>query len=126
MEKLRILLVDDEEDFIDSLVKRLKDRGVDAVGVTSGIKALELLSVQDFDVAILDYRMPGMDGVETHRKMKEKCPHLSIIMLTGQSVSDLGVQGLELPDENYIVKPVSIDNLLKIIHESHLRRRKEL
>jgi DNA-binding NtrC family response regulator len=125
MEKLRILLVDDEQDFVESVVKRLNDRGLDAGGVTSGSQALNLLDTQDFDVAILDYRMPEMDGVEALREMKKKRPRMSFIMLTGQSVSDLGVQGLQLPDQNFVVKPVSIDDLVKLIHQVHQRKLKE-
>jgi len=122
MEGLRVLLVDDELDYLDSLIKRLVDRGFNAVGVTSGSQALALLDTQDFDVALLDYRMPGMDGVETLREMVQKRPRLAVIMLTGQSVSDLGVQGLDLPDENYFVKPIFINDLVAAIHRAHERK----
>ncbi|NTU49217.1 MAG: response regulator, partial [Syntrophobacteraceae bacterium] len=70
MEAFRVLVVDDEPDFLETLVKRLKRRKVDASGVSSGVEAMEMLEQEHFDVVILDIRMPGMDGIETLREMK--------------------------------------------------------
>jgi len=82
MGTFRVLIVDDEHDFLETIVKRLKRRKLDATGIDSGIKALELLEKEHFDVVILDVRMPGgMDGLETLKEMKKKRPLLEVIML---------------------------------------------
>ncbi|MGO9570571.1 MAG: response regulator [Desulfomonilaceae bacterium] len=122
MEKLKVLIVDDEEEFVDPMIKRLNDRGLEAVGAYRGQQALDLLLSKDFDVVILDQRMPGMDGFETLRELRKSKPFLPVIMLTGQGPSELGVQGLELCDHNHLVKPVPFDDLLKEIHRVHKKR----
>ncbi len=74
MEKFSVLVVDDEVDFVETIVKRLTDKGLKAAGVYRGKDALDLLNEREFDVCILDVRMPGMDGIETLREMKKKQP----------------------------------------------------
>ncbi|MGO9569525.1 MAG: response regulator [Desulfomonilaceae bacterium] len=122
MEKLKVLVVDDEEEFVDPIIKRLNDRGLEAVGVYRGQQALDLLAVKDCDVVILDLRMPGMDGLETLRELRKSKPFLPVIMVTGQGPSELGVQGLELCDHNHLVKPTRFDDLLAEIHRAHKKR----
>ncbi len=122
MEKLKVLIVDDEEEFVDPLIKRLNDRGLEAVGAYRGQQALDLLQGKDFDVVIMDLRMPGMDGFETLRELKKSKPLLPVIMLTGQGPSELGVQGLDLCDHTHLVKPVSFDDLLAEIHRAYNKR----
>ncbi len=122
MEKLRVLMVDDEEEFVDTWVKRLNIRGLEAAGVYSGQQALDLLDVSDFDVVILDLRMPGMDGIETLKQIRELRPLLPVIMLTGQGPTELGIQGLEICGHNHVVKPVSLDDLLTAIRRAHKKR----
>lgn len=115
MEHVRVLIVDDEEDFVDTVVKRLLDREVQATGVTSGIEALQVCEEKEFDVVILDVRMPRMDGIQTLRELKKKRPLTEVIMLTGHGSVDSGIKGLQLGAYNYIMKPVKIDELLKQI-----------
>ena len=74
MEKFKILFVDDEQDFLETIIKRLKARSIDVTGVESGYKALEVLEGRNPDVIILDVKMPGMDGIETLREIKKKNP----------------------------------------------------
>lgn len=124
MERIRILIVDDEPDFVDPMVRRLRDRNLDAVGVLSGAQALDLLDKREFDVLLLDLRMPGIDGFETLREAKRKQPELGVIMLTGQSASELGAYGLDLADHNYLVKPVPLDDLLTKIREAYASKLK--
>ncbi|MBW2284913.1 MAG: response regulator, partial [Deltaproteobacteria bacterium] len=84
MEYFRVLIVDDEEDFLETLVKRLGKRNLDATGVLSGEEALEAMKEKLFDVVILDVKMPGgMDGIETLREVKKVQPLAEIILLTG-------------------------------------------
>ena len=72
MEKFKILFVDDEQDFLETIIKRLKARSIDVSGVESGYKALEVLESRNPDVIILDVKMPGMDGIETLREIKKE------------------------------------------------------
>lgn len=72
MDKFRVLIVDDEVDFVETLVKRLIDRGLEVDGVNSGKAALEIIDTKDFDVIVLDVKMPGMDGIETLRENKKE------------------------------------------------------
>jgi two-component system, OmpR family, response regulator len=122
MKDFRVLIVDDELDFLETIVKRLKRRKVDATGIDSGIKALELLEREHFDVVILDVRMPGMDGIETLREMKRKRPLLEVIMLTGHASVESGVQGMQYGAFDYVMKPADIEELLEKIREAYERK----
>jgi two-component system, OmpR family, response regulator len=122
MEKFRVLIVDDEEDFVETIVKRLKDRGLDVVGATSGREALEAMEGREFDVAVLDVKMPGMDGIETLREMKKKNPAMEVIMLTGHGSVESGIQGLQLGAYNYVMKPVPLNDLLKQMVQAYERK----
>jgi DNA-binding NtrC family response regulator len=122
MEVFRVLIVDDELDFLETIVKRLKRRKVDATGIDSGTKALELLEQEHFDVVILDVRMPGMDGIETLKEMKKKRPLLEVIMLTGHASIESGMQGMQYGAFDYVMKPADIDDLLEKIQGAYERK----
>ena len=85
MEPFRVLLVDDEVELIDRLVKRMKMRRVDVDGVNSGLDALALLDRKKFDVVVMDVKMPKMDGIETLREIKKRYRIIEVIMLTGHA-----------------------------------------
>jgi two-component system, OmpR family, response regulator len=118
----RVLIVDDELDFLETIVKRLQRRKIDATGIESGLKALELLEREPFDVVILDVRMPGMDGIETLKEMKKKRPLMEVIMLTGHASVESGVQGMQYGAFDYVMKPANIDDLLEKIHQAYERK----
>lgn len=122
MHDFRVLIVDDEIDFLETIVKRLKRRKVDATGIDSGIKALKLLETEQFDVVILDVRMPGMDGIETLKELKKKRPLLEVVMLTGHASVESGVQGMQYGAFDYVMKPADIDDLLEKIREAYERK----
>lgn len=122
MVRFSVLIVDDEEDFVETVVKRLKGRGLETVGVHSGTEALELLDKRDFDVVVLDVKMPGMDGIETLRAIKKKRPRTEVIMLTGHGSVESGIQGLQLGAYNYVMKPVPLDELLKQMVQAYERK----
>ena len=91
MEKaIRVLVVDDEDDFRETVVKRLNARKLQAAGVESGTRALEVLQAQEFDVVVLDVKMPGLDGIETLRLMKQRSSSPEVIMLTGHTTTICG------------------------------------
>ncbi len=133
MEELKVLVVDDEDDFRETFLKRLQKRNLDVSGAESGEKALELLDEKPFDVVILDVKMPGMDGVETLREMKRKRPLMEVIMLTAHASVESGIEGMKLGAFDYIMKPADIDELMdkmrqayekKSIHEEKIRQAK--
>ena len=118
----RVLVVDDELDFLETIVKRLEVRNIKATGVDSGPKALALLDKEDFDVVILDVKMPGMDGVETLVEMKKKKPQLPVIMLTGHATVASGIQGMKQGAFAYVMKPVALDELLDKLQKAFDRK----
>jgi DNA-binding NtrC family response regulator len=125
MESFRVLVVDDEEDFIDTMLRRLRAKGLRTEGVTRGQDALKILEDHDFDVCILDVKMPGMDGIQALREMKKKKPLMEVIMLTGHGSVESGIQGLQLGAYNYVMKPVPFDELLQQLVNAYERKRIE-
>jgi DNA-binding NtrC family response regulator len=117
-----ILIVDDEEDFRITLVKRLQKRNMNVFGAESGSQALKMMNSMVFDVVVLDVKMPGMDGIETIREMKKKNPLTEVILLTGHASMESGIEGMKLGAFDYIMKPVNIDELLEKIRQAYERK----
>jgi DNA-binding NtrC family response regulator len=115
MEGLRVLIVDDEEELVSALVERLKLRGFLAQGVTDGSAALAYLEEEPCDVVLLDVKMPGLGGLEVIRRIKAKDPHLEVILLTGHGSVKNVEDGMALGAFDYLMKPVKIDNLVRIL-----------
>ncbi len=115
MDPIRVLIVDDEDQFVDAVVERLRLRGVDADGVTSGQDAMELLYQRSYDVVLLDVKMPGLGGFEVIKKVKEKWPGLQVVLLTGHGSSQDAEEGMQLGAFRYVMKPVNIDDLIRIL-----------
>jgi DNA-binding response OmpR family regulator len=122
MNKFRVLIVDDEPDFVETIVKRLKGKGLDAEGVLNGRDAVARLDEAEFDVCVLDVKMPGMDGLETLSEIKKKNSLMEVIMLTGHGSVESGILGLQLGAYDYIMKPVPFDDLLKRIMQAYERK----
>ena len=123
MENLRVLVVDDEADFLETIVKRLQRRKIDACGVDGGKKALEIVENERFDVVVLDILMPGMDGIETLKLLKKKNPFIEVIILTGHGSVESGLQGMQFGAFDYIMKPAELDELLEKIQQAYERKR---
>jgi DNA-binding NtrC family response regulator len=121
-ENFNILIVDDEDDFRVTLVKRLQKRNQQVFGSESGQKALTLMDAMVFDVVVLDVKMPGMDGIETIREMKKKNPLTEVILLTGHASMESGIEGMKLGAFDYVMKPVNIDELLEKIRQAYERK----
>ena len=114
MSIFRILVVDDEVDFLETIVNRLKKRKLEAVGVTSGEAAIEVLKEQLFDVVLLDIKMPGgMDGIETMREIKRIQPLAEVILLTGHASVETSIEGMKLGAFDYLLKPMKFEELLQ-------------
>jgi DNA-binding NtrC family response regulator len=122
MEGLRVLVVDDEIDFLETIVNRLKRRNLTVTGVDSGQKAVELIEEREFDVVILDVKMPGMDGIEILKRIKYIRPFTEVIMVTGHGSVKSGIKGLQYGAFDYIMKPVKIDDLLEKISQAYERK----
>jgi DNA-binding NtrC family response regulator len=120
---LRVLIVDDEDDFRETIVKRLNARKIQAEGAASGIKALEVLKDKDFDVIVLDVKMPDMDGIETLRHIKKMKPEIEVIMLTGHASVEFGLKGMQLGAFDYVMKPAPLNELLDTIGQAFNKKR---
>ena len=119
MEKCRVLLVDDERDFLEVLTRRLSKRDVNVDGVSSGEAALQYLQERPIDVAVLDVRMPGMDGITVLREIKKLNPLIEVIMLTGHASLEVALEGMRSGAFDYLMKPAEIDELLYKIQDAH-------
>ncbi|MGO9620465.1 MAG: response regulator [Desulfobaccales bacterium] len=122
MEKFKVLIVDDELDFLETIVKRIRARNVEVSGVESGYLALEALDSSSPDVIILDVKMPGMDGIETLREIKKRKPLTEVIMLTGHASVESGIQGMQLGAFDYLMKPIALDELLEKVRQAYERK----
>lgn len=115
MQKLRILVVDDEEELVHALVERLQLRGMDALGAVTGQEALERIRSEAFDVVLLDVKMPGLGGMKVIREIKDQHSGVQVIMLTGHSSAEDAQRGRQLGAFEYLQKPVNIDKLCQIL-----------
>ena len=126
MHYFRVLVVDDEKDFVEATVKRLGKRGIDAQGVLSGEQALELMKEKRFDVVLLDIKMPGgMDGIETLREIKKIAPITEVILLTGHASVESSIEGLKLGAFDYLLKPMKLEDLIKKLAEAFEKKDKQ-
>ena len=114
--KIKILLVDDEKEFVDTLSERLEIREFDVSVAYSGKEALKFLNNHSVDVVILDVLMPGMDGIETLKHMKELTPLTQIIMLTGNATVDNAILGMKHGAYDFLLKPVENNAFVKKIN----------
>ena len=111
MVTFRILVVDDEVDFLETIVNRLQKRKLEAVGLTSGEEAIQMLKDQLFDVILLDIKMPGgMDGIEVLREIKKLQPLAEVILLTGHASVETSIEGMKLGAFDYLLKPVKFED----------------
>jgi DNA-binding NtrC family response regulator len=122
----KVLLVDDETEFIELMSQRLETRGLKVVAVTSGEKALNEIVDHSFDVAVVDLAMPGIDGIETLKQIKEKRADIEVIMLTGQATVQSGIEAMKYGAIDFLEKPVDLTVLLEKIREAKKERMRVL
>jgi len=118
----RVLLVDDEEEYLETLSERMETRGLAVTVARDGPAALACAEEQPFDVVFLDMRMPGMDGIETLKRLKDRNPDLEVILLTGHATVEAGVQAMKLGARDLIEKPADIQDLVERAKEAHADR----
>jgi DNA-binding NtrC family response regulator len=122
VENSKILVVDDEQEFLDTLAKRLRNRSFEVQTATSGEHALTTLENYHADVVLLDVRMPGMGGIETLSAIKEKYPTVEAIIYTGYADTKTAISVMEIGAFDYLVKPVPIDELVYKLQDAHKKR----
>jgi DNA-binding NtrC family response regulator len=124
MTTLKLLLVDDERAFLDTMTKRLEKRQIGVWAVYSGTEALdELGRNKGIEVVVLDVKMPGMDGMETLVEIKKRFPLLEVIMLTGHATVETAIDGMKLGAFDYLMKPCDIDLLLSKVTAAASKKR---
>lgn len=114
-ERIRLLLVDDEEGYVKVLAKRMTRRNMEVMTALSGSEGIQRLRKQDFDVAILDLKMEDMDGIEVLRVFKKMVPDMPVIMLTGHGTEKAAREGLDLGAFDYLMKPCDLEELVEKI-----------
>ena len=122
MKNFNVLLVDDELEFLETLVKRLTKRGLNISTAKSGEDALKIVGGKGIDVTVLDVRMPGMDGIQTLREIKKIDPLMEVIMLTGHASVEVAIEGMELGAFDYLMKPADIDELFYKLQDAFKKK----
>ncbi len=118
----RVLLVDDEEDFIRLLAERMEARGLKVQVAFDGATALQLAGQEPFDAVVLDMVMPEMDGMETLRRLREMNPELQVIMLTGYADLQKGIEAIKQGAVDYLEKPADINQLMEKIKKAQAQK----
>jgi DNA-binding NtrC family response regulator len=121
----RVLLVDDEQDFVEPLAERLSTRGFVTGTAFNGEDAVSHISEADWDVVVLDVIMPGMDGTDTLREIKKLKPLIEVIMLTGHATVDSAIEGMKLGAYDYLMKPTEISELVDKIDKARVRKEEQ-
>jgi len=119
MEGCAVLVVDDEEDYLEALVERLRTRDLDATPAADGEQALEQLAAGSFDVVVLDVGLPGLGGLEVLERIKQRYPTTQVLMLSGHADVKLAVRGMDAGAFDYMVKPVQIEELVYRIEDAY-------
>lgn len=122
---IRVLLVDDEEQFVEVLSQRLMTRDFEVLTSFSGDEALSVLEETDIDVVVLDVMMPGRDGISSLKEFKRIKPLTEIIMLTGNTTVDTAISGMKLGAFDYLLKPTDTAVLVEKITRAHQRKKEQ-
>ena len=118
MTKLKLLLVDDEKDFVNTLAERLELRGFQVQAALDGESALKIIETDPPQVVVLDVLMPGLSGLYVLQQMKARVPQIPVILLTGRGSATEGAEGMQLGAYDYLMKPINIDNLIRKIERA--------
>jgi DNA-binding NtrC family response regulator len=122
---IKLLMVDDEVKFLESISKRLELKNFDVTTATNGQEAIASAEKGLFDVAVVDFKMPGMDGTEVLKALKENHKYLEIIMLTGHATIDSAVECTKMGAFKYLEKPYDFEKLVELIMEAYEARLKK-
>ena len=117
--KISVLLVDDEKNFVETLAERLQLRDFNVATALSGDEAIKLVEENEFDVIVLDVQMPGKDGVETLKEIKNIEQLSQVIMLTGHATVKTAIEGMKNGAFDYLMKPTDTDELIEMINNAY-------
>lgn len=120
--KIKLLIVDDEINFLNSIAERLEIRDFDVVKATNGAEAISASNTKKFDIALLDLKMPGMDGKQVLEIIKKEHKYIEVIILTGHGSLESAVECTKLGAFGYLPKPYELDKLLGILKEAYMIR----
>ena len=120
--KARLLIVDDEEQFVEALSERLSMRDYDVTTSLTGEDAIEKIKNYNFDVVILDVRLPGVKGTEVLREIKNLKPLTEVVMLTGHGTVEMAIEGMKLGAYDFLMKPCETEDLTAKIEKAHDRK----
>ena len=120
--KIKVLLVDDEQQFVETLAQRLETRGFVVDTALDGDRCLAILMDKDMDVVVLDVQMPGRSGIDTLKEIKKLRPLSEVIMLTGHATVETAIEGMKLGAFDYLMKPTEIDELVDKINRAYKRK----
>ena len=118
MGKLKVLLVDDEEEFVSTLAERLQLREIETIVATDGNEALRVIDTDKPPVVVLDVMMPGIGGLDVLQQIKRTYPQIKVILLTGRGSTNDGIKGMRLGAFDYLMKPVKIEDLIQKMNEA--------
>lgn len=121
-EKIKLLIVDDEVRFLETLSKRLSIRDFDVTPVSNGAEAIKLAREKYFDLALLDLKMPGMTGEQVLEVLKVENPDIEVVILTGHGSIDSAVQCTQAGSYSYLQKPCETDELLSVLRDAYSKR----
>jgi DNA-binding NtrC family response regulator len=116
--KIKLLIVDDEEKFLESIAKRLEMRDFEVRTATRGAEAVEIAREEKFDLALLDLKMPGMDGKQVLEILKKEHKHIEVVILTGHGSVDSAVDCTKLGAFGYLPKPYELEKLLETLQQA--------
>jgi DNA-binding NtrC family response regulator len=115
----RVLLVDDEPEFLEIMAERMRARDMEVITLTSAADALALIATETFDAVIMDFMMPEMDGIQALKAIKEKRPEMQIILLTGHATVEKGVEAMKAGAMDVVEKPADLDALSDKVKKAH-------
>ena len=118
----KVLLVDDEQDFLDTLAERMRSRGMEVSTTTSAEEAVKTVETGSYDAIVLDLMMPDMDGIEVLKAIKNKRPDVEVILLTGHATLDKGIEAMKLGALDFIEKPADLKVIAERIKEARAHK----
>ena len=118
----RVLLVDDEEKFLEMMAERMRARGMQVTTATSAAEAVRTAEKESFDAIVLDLKMPDMDGIEVLKLLKQKRPDSQIILLTGHATVEKGIEAMKLGAMDFLEKPADLNELSNKIKEAQTQK----